>query len=43
MYAGDLSDEEWELIEPNFQPTDSRGTASIHPKRTLVNATLYIN
>ncbi len=43
MYDSDLSDEEWELIEHHFQPTDKRGAASVHPKRTIVNAIRYLN
>jgi putative transposase len=43
MYDSDLSDEEWRLIAHHFQPKDNRGAAPTHPKRTIVNAILYIN
>lgn len=43
MYDSDLSDEEWALIAHHFQSTDKRGAASTHPKRTIVNAILYLN
>lgn len=43
MYASDLSDEEWRLIEHHFQRNDKRGAVPIHAKRDIVNAILYIS
>ncbi len=42
MYDSDLTDPEWQQIELYFQRSDPRGAASIHAKRGLVNAILYI-
>jgi transposase len=43
MYASDVSQEEWQLIEPYFQPTDKRGAEPKHNKRDIVNAIFYLN
>jgi putative transposase len=43
MYDSDLSDEEWGLIEHHFQRQDNRGARSVHAKRDVVNAILYLN
>ena len=42
MYDSDLSDEQWHLIEGYFQRTDQRGAMSVHAKREIVNAILYV-
>jgi transposase len=43
MYDSDLSDEEWGLLEHHFQRQDNRGARSVHAKRDVVNAILYLN
>ena len=42
MYPSDLTDEEWQLIEPFFQRPDPRGNQGKHAKRDIVNAILYV-
>ena len=42
MYPSDLTDEEWDLIEPFFQRPDPRGSQGKHAKRDIVNAMLYV-
>jgi len=42
MYASDITDKEWELIEHLFQRRDNRGAKAIHDKRTIVNAIFYV-
>ena len=43
MYESDLTDTEWALIAHHFDRQDRRGTKSIHDKRDIVNAILYLN
>jgi putative transposase len=40
-YPSDLTDAEWALIEHYFQPRDRRGSASLHPRKRIVDAILY--
>lgn len=42
MYSSDLSDKDWFLIEGFFERTDPRGAKSVHSKRLIVNAILYV-
>jgi putative transposase len=41
-YLTDLSDAEWELLEPLLPPEAHTGRPRVHPLRTLVNAMLYV-
>ncbi len=41
-YPSDLTDAEWALIEHHFQPRDRRGSASLHPRKRIVDAILYV-
>jgi putative transposase len=41
-YPSDLADAEWALIEHYFQPRDRRGSASLHPRKGIVDAILYV-
>jgi putative transposase len=41
-YPSDLTDAEWALIEHYFQPRDRRGSASLHPRKRIVDAILYV-
>ena len=44
MYDSDVTDEEWGLIQHNFDPVDKRGGAGAkHAKRDIVNAIFYLN
>jgi putative transposase len=42
MYPSDLNDVQWKAIEHHFQRSDPRGAVSKHPKRTIVNAIIYV-
>ena len=42
-YPSDLTDAEWALIEHYFQPRDRRGSASLHPRKRIVDAILYVS
>ncbi|QQO55007.1 MAG: transposase [Thiohalocapsa sp. PB-PSB1] len=42
-YPSDLADAEWALIEHYFQPRDRRGSASLHPRKRIVDAILYVS
>jgi putative transposase len=42
MYPSNLSDAEWQLIEPFFQRPDPRGNQGKHAKRAIINAILYV-
>ena len=42
MYPTDLTNEQWNLIKHYFKRPDPRGAESIHPKRTIVNAIIYV-
>jgi putative transposase len=41
-YPSDLTDAEWALIEHYFQPRDRRGSASLHPRKRIVDAIFYV-
>ena len=41
-YPSDLTDNEWELIEHFFNPSDKRGCSYIHDKKQIVDAILYL-
>ncbi|HCS89838.1 MAG TPA: hypothetical protein DIW77_07180, partial [Chromatiaceae bacterium] len=41
-YPSDLTDAAWALIEHYFQPRDRRGSASLHPRKRIVDAILYV-
>ena len=42
-YPSDLTDEQWEQIEPLLpQRRDARGAKIVHPRRELLNAIFYI-
>ncbi|HBG96890.1 MAG TPA: DDE transposase, partial [Chromatiaceae bacterium] len=41
-YPSDLTDAEWALIEHYFQPRDRRRSASLHPRKRIVDAILYV-
>jgi transposase len=41
-YPSDLTDAEWALIEQHFQPRDRRSSASLHPRKRIVDAVLYV-
>lgn len=40
-YPSDLTDAQWELIEPLLPPPSSDGRREKHPRREIVNAILY--
>ena len=42
MYPSDLSDKDWSLIKGFFERPDPRGAKSVHSKRLIVNAILYV-
>jgi transposase len=42
-YPSDLSDAEWAVIEPLLPARHRRGRPPVHPRRVIVNATLYVN
>ena len=42
MYPSDLSDKEWELICHYFEHNDRRGSSHKHPKKSIVDAILYV-
>ena len=41
-YAGDLTDDQWALLEPVFSPASKRGRKHAGDLRTVVDAMLYI-
>ena len=41
-YPSDLTDAEWAVIQPHFQPKDRRGSACLHPRKRIVDAILYV-
>ncbi len=41
-YPSDLTEAEWELIQPHFRPADRRGRACLHPRKRIVDAILYV-
>ena len=42
-YPSDLSDAEWEVIEPLLPGPCRRGRPLVHGRRVIVNAILYVN
>ncbi len=40
-YPTDLSDAEWELVEPLVPPVKPGGRLAVHPRREIVNALAY--
>jgi putative transposase len=42
MYQSDLTDAQWEYIEPYLKRTDPRGAISKYSKRDIVNAIMYV-
>ncbi len=42
MYPTDVSEEKWSLVEDLFERPDPRGKKSLHEKRVLFNAMLYV-
>jgi putative transposase len=41
-YQSDLSDEEWELIEPHLPAPKATGRPRLHPSREILDAVLYV-
>ena len=42
-YESNLTDKEWNLIKKkDFEPTSKRGNAHKHPKKSIVDAILYV-
>src|SRR5215469_13607745 len=41
-YPSDLTDEEWQIIEPLVPPVESGGRPAEHGRREIVNATFYV-
>src|SRR5258707_3964439 len=41
-YLSDLSDAEWELVQPLFPPPAIRGRPRLHSPRTILDAIFYI-
>ena len=41
-YPSDLSDAEWELLEPLLPPPQRRGRPLIYSRREVVNAIMYV-
>jgi transposase len=41
-YPSDLTDAQWELIEPLLPPAKTGGRAEKHPRRLIVDAILYV-
>jgi putative transposase len=41
-YPSDLSDEQWDYVEPLLPKRDKRGRKAQHPRREMLNALLYI-
>jgi putative transposase len=42
MYPSDISDVQWERISQFFSRPDPRGARLKHPRRSIVNAILYV-
>ena len=42
LYATDLTDAEWALLQPLLPPEASRGRPRIHARRTILNAIFYV-
>jgi putative transposase len=41
-YPSDLSDAQWELIEPFIPAVSAQATTVMHERREIVNAILYV-
>jgi transposase len=41
-YPSDLTDDQWELIEPLLPPVKTGGRPEKHPRQTIVDAILYV-
>ncbi len=41
-YSTDLSDKEWEVLEPHVPPIKTGGRPAGHTRREVVNAILYV-
>lgn len=41
-YPSDLSEAEWDLISPYFEPPTKRGSTSKHQKKQVFDAILYV-
>ena len=41
-YPSDLTDQQWELVEPLLPPVKSGGRPEKHPRRLIVDAILYV-
>jgi transposase len=41
-YDSDLTDPQWQLVEPLLPPPAAAGRREKHPRREIVNAILYI-
>ncbi len=41
-YPSDLSDKEWEIIEPFFNLRTNRGRKRVHSYREILNAIFYL-
>lgn len=41
-YVSDLTDDQWELLEPAFNTQDNRGRTHAADLRTIVDAMLYM-
>ena len=41
-YPSDLTDRQWELVEPLLPPVNTAGRREKHPRRAIVDAILYV-
>ena len=41
-YPSDISDEEWELLEPHFPAPRKRGRPRLHSLHEILNAVFYV-
>jgi hypothetical protein len=41
-YPSDLSDAQWEILEPLLPPPDPEGRPLVYARREIVNALLYV-
>ena len=41
-YPSDLTNDEWNLIQHHFEPSDRRGRPCSHPRKLIVDAILYV-
>src|ERR671914_1980871 len=42
LYPSDLSDTEWECLEPHVPPPNNRGRPRAHPAREIFDAIFYV-